>query len=413
MERFYVISNVPLLLTRLSDRSVESVAAWFKAHPSVELISRDGSSEYATAARKGAPQAIQVSDRWHILKNLSQALQVLLTAHLTVHRKKKTQEAGWREEAPGLTDRERRLSPQQAHIQNVHREDRLARYEQVMALAKQGMSQEVIARTVGVGHSTVSQWLRAGAFPERKPREQSSQIDSYRPYIQKRLSQGYHNLMGMYRELQAKGYQGSYASLHAQFAKPSSKVRAKQALSSPLAPVFPSARQATWLFLRRPEDLTTEEQEMVVRLRQLHPELDLAYVLVQQFALMVRTRTGERLDAWLSTVASSPLVDLQSFAKSVSEDKEAIFAGLTRDESNGPTEGHITRLKLIKRQGYGQANFDLLRLRVLSPSKKRKTAQDARTETNHKRRKRLVKSLPSGEEMPNSQHTTFGSSEVA
>ena len=145
--------------------------------------------------------------------------------------------------------------------------------------------------------------------------------------------------MGIYRELQAKGYRGSYASLHAQFAKSSSKVRTKQALSSPLAPVFPSARQATWLFLRRPEDLTTEEQEMVVRLRQLHPELDLAYVLVQQFASMVRTRTGERLDAWLSTVASSPLVDLQSFAKRVSEEKEAIFAGLTRDESNGPDSG--------------------------------------------------------------------------
>jgi transposase len=64
---------------------------------------------------------------------------------------------------------------------------------------------------------------------------------------------------------------------------------------------------------------------------------------------MVRTRTGERLDAWLSAVASSPLTDLQSFANSVSEDKEAVFAGLTRDESNGPTEGHITRLKLIKR----------------------------------------------------------------
>lgn len=218
--------------------------------------------------------------------------------------------------------------------------------------------------------------------------------------------------MGIYRELQAKGYRGSYASLHAQFAKSSSKVRTKQALSSPLAPVFPSARQATWLFLRRPEDLTTEEQEMVVRLRQLHPELDLAYVLVQQFASMVRTRTGERLDAWLSTVASSPLVDLQSFAKRVSEDKEAIFAGLTRDESNDPTEGHITRLKLIKRQGYGQANFDLLRLRVLSPGKKRRTLQDARVGTDHKRRKGLVRSLLPGEKSLDSQHTTTGISEV-
>ena len=72
------------------------------------------------------------------------------------------------------------------------------------------------------------------------------------------------------------------------------------------------------------------------RLRQLHPEIDLAYLLVQQFLQMVRTRTGERLDAWLGVVASSSLTDLQSFANGVLEDKEAVFAGLTRQESNGP-----------------------------------------------------------------------------
>ncbi len=220
----------------MPDRSVETVAAWFVAHPSIELISRDGSSEYAAAALKGAPQAIQVSDKWHVVKNLAKALQVLLTHHFTAQRKKKTQEVGKQKESAFSPERERRLSPQQARIQNVHREDRLARYEQVIALAKQGMSQELIARLVGVGHSTVSRWLRAETFPERKPREQASQLDPYRWYVQKRLSQGYHNLMGMYRELQSLGYQGSYATLHAQFAKSSSKTRAQQALSSPLTP---------------------------------------------------------------------------------------------------------------------------------------------------------------------------------
>ncbi len=117
----------------LPDRSVETVAAWFAAHPSIELISRDGSSEYAAAALKGAPQAIQVSDTWHLVKNLAKALQVLLTSHFTAQRKKKTQEVGKQKESAFSPDRERRLSPQQTHIQNVHREDRLARYEQVIA----------------------------------------------------------------------------------------------------------------------------------------------------------------------------------------------------------------------------------------------------------------------------------------
>jgi transposase len=407
LERAKVIDLLP-------DRSEKSVADWFAAHPSIELISRDGSAGYAAAALKGAPQAIQVSDKWHLVKNLAKALQILLTSYLTAHRKKKTQEVGRQKELASLPDPERRFSPQQARIQSVHREERLARYEQVMALAKQGMSQDLIARLVGVGHSTVSRWLRAGTFPERKPREQASQLDPYRSYIQKRQSQGYGNLMGIYRELQALGYQGSYANVCAQFANSSPKqVRKKQAASSPPEPAFPSARQAMWLFLRHQEELTTQEKETVEKLRQLHESIDLAYLLVQQFLQMVRTRTGERLDAWLEAVASSSLTDLQSFANSVLEDKEAVFAGLTREESNGPTEGHITRLKLIKRSMYGRAQFDLLRLRVLSPSKKRKPIPATKAGADHKPPKGRVKSLLSAETSLHSPLTTSLISEVA
>src|SRR6266849_2340440 len=107
-----------------------------------------------------------------------------------------------------------------------------------------------------------------------------------------------------------------------------------------------------FLFLRRPEDLKAEEQESVSKLRRLDPEIDQAYLFVQQFVQMMRTRTGEKLDAWLLAVGSSSLVDLHPFVNSVSEDKAAVLAGLTREESNGPTEGQITRLKLIKRSMY-------------------------------------------------------------
>ena len=120
LERAQVIALLP-------DRSEESVTAWFAAHPSIELISRDGSSTYAAAALKGAPQAIQILDTWHLVKNLAKALQVLFTSHLTAHRKKKTQEAGLQKEFASFPEPERRLSPQQARIQGVHREERLAR----------------------------------------------------------------------------------------------------------------------------------------------------------------------------------------------------------------------------------------------------------------------------------------------
>ena len=72
-------------------------------------------------------RSFQILDKWHLVKNLAKALQVLLTSHLTAHRKKKTQEAGLQKEFASLPEPERRLSPQQARIQGVHREERLAR----------------------------------------------------------------------------------------------------------------------------------------------------------------------------------------------------------------------------------------------------------------------------------------------
>ena len=100
-------------------------------------------------------------------------------------------------------------------------------------------------------------------------------------------------------------------------------------------------------------------------LRQVHPEVDLAYDLVQQFAQMLRERRGMRLDPWLAQVNQRKLPELQSCAAGVEKDKEAVRAGLTWGINNGVVEGHVTKLKLITRQGYGRASFPLLRQRVL------------------------------------------------
>src|SRR6266851_2720087 len=118
-------------------------------------------------------------------------------------------------------------SSQQAHLQRLHREERLAKYEQVLALLKQGMTRRAIADQVGIGLTTIQNWRLAGTFPERKPREQASQLDSFRPYVEKRWSEGYHNLMGIYRELQAQGYRGSYENVRAPFVTTSPKYRSK------------------------------------------------------------------------------------------------------------------------------------------------------------------------------------------
>lgn len=133
-----------------------------------------------------------------------------------------------------------------------------------------------------------------------------------------------------------------------------------------------SAQRATWLFVRQPEDLDQTQQAELALIRQANPSTEAAYCLAQAFMQMIHERAGHQLDAWLIEAEASQLPELKSFAKGIRQDKAAVVAGLTLPWSNGPLEGHVNRLKLIKRSMSGRAKLRLLRQRVLrSPSKKR------------------------------------------
>jgi transposase len=239
-------------LDLLPDREAASVAAWLKRYPSIEIISRDRSDTYATAARLGAPQALQVADRWHLLKNLSEALQRCFSRHLSTHRKQQLKEL--LEDPPVLqSKRTPYLSPLQEQTAQLHRAERLARYEQAVALRKQGLSHQAIAERVGVGHSTVQRWIEAGTFPERNRREQASQLDLYLPFIRERWEAGCHNMARIYRELGTKGYKGSYESVRNVIITLRQGDRHAPLRSDP--PL--SSCQVVWLFLRRSEEQET------------------------------------------------------------------------------------------------------------------------------------------------------------
>ena len=183
---------------------------------------------------------------------------MLLARHLAAHRKQKTMTTE-PEEPAQLEKRSGRLTAHQERVIQIHRAERLARYEQVILLSKQGLSQEAIAQRMGMGHSTVGQWLAAGTFPERKRREQSSQLDPYLPYALKCWSEGCHNITRIHEELKGQGYKGSYATVHSRLAplrqRAQAKMRAHLSESSPLI----SSRQASWLLLRQPDSLKAEE----------------------------------------------------------------------------------------------------------------------------------------------------------
>jgi transposase len=227
------------------------------------------------------------------------------------------------------------------------------------------MSLAAIAERVGIGHSTVSNWLAAGAYPETTRGPYVSRLGPYLPYLFQRWESGCHNMAALFRELVDRGYKGSYESVRDHLVRQLPEGKKNASKGAKLSPAPLPFRQATFLFLARPATLDTEEQETLSQLCQSHPEVDLAYDLVQQFAQMLRTRTGEHLDAWLEKVRASQIREFQSFVLGIERDKAAVVAGLTLPQNNGLVEGKVNKLKLIKRMGYGRAAFPLLRQRVL------------------------------------------------
>jgi transposase len=405
----------------LPDRTVETVSAWLKEHHSIETISRDGSSEYASAIKKGAPQAREVSDRWHLVKNLAGCISVLLAESLAQLRRAAAAANSQQVEQPSGEPPSYRRTRAERRAQQARQAERRVRYEQITALQKQGMKSAEIAADVGMAVRTVRQWLSRGDVPYAGPRKpRSSPLDSYKTYLLERWQQGCRTGAHLERELRAQGYKGSQkaiyrclATLELFVSSPSrrSSASASEETDSPPNPLLAlSAPQATWLFFRKEEDLKAEEQESLRQLRQASPHLETAYQLVEAFLHMVRERTGEQLDAWLGAVQASHLEAFQSFVNGVQQDKDAVLAGLTLPWSTGPVEGQVNRLKLIKRSMYGRAKFDLLKRRVLHHSKKslerknkkQQAQQGDRLETPRMRKQNT-----------NFQHTTIEISKVA
>jgi transposase len=361
LERHEVVDLLP-------DRQAQTAASWMQKHPEIKYVSRDRGSEYRAAAEAGAPQAVQVADRYHIKQNLTEAVQLLLSRVLTAMKNDQQREADdlqqQTERTPGI---EEWRPAQGKHVDQAietRRTERQGRYQQVMSLREQGLTAKQVAGRLGMTERTVRRWLQQGAAPETRPRRKyQSSFDPYAPYVLKRWQEGCRNGRQVWQEIAAQGYPGSsrMVSRFLETLKTTEQVRPAEAHRLPQY----TAKTAVWLFVRDPADLDEIEQEDLMAFCQMSMPLQIAYHLVQDFSQLMRKREGDRLDAWLAQVKESPLPELHSFVHGVEQDYDAVKAGLTLSINNGQVEGQVTKIKLFKRMMYGRARFDLLRQRVL------------------------------------------------
>ncbi len=352
----------------LPDREAETSAAWMRQQPDLMVVSRDRGGEYARAATLGAPQATQCADRFHVVKNLTEATQLLLARCQTeiMAQSRAAETSSLDQEKQVISIQEwRPLEP--AHVEKARlarRAGRQARYQQAVELHERGMKPKEIAKLLDLSDRTIQKWLASGTFPEaKKRRKRQSSFEEFAPFMLKRWQEGERRGVTFLHDLREQGYTGSERTVY-RYLETLKQTEVKASASLHRLQKF-SATTAAWLFVRDPKTLDEIEQEDLAAILQVSTTLKQAYGLVQDFLCMVHKREGERLDIWLAQIAESGLPELQSFAAGVEKDKDAVRAGLTWSINNGMVEGHVTKLKLIKRQGYGRAGFPLLRKRVL------------------------------------------------
>ncbi|MEU8800059.1 ISL3 family transposase [Spirillospora sp. NPDC048819] len=355
----------------LADRTADTLANWLHAHPGVEIVCRDRAGAYADGISRGAPEAIQVADRWHLWRNIGDAVERTVTRHRRALHALTPVSPGQADGAPAAcTPPPVPVSPP-AQLLGARR-DRVAvrtreRHAAVHTLIDQGRSHLQIACELELSRNTVRRFARTDdpddllvhAGTGQRPKE----LAAYDSYLRHRWNQGCTNAAQLFQELRSQGYRGAATTLR-QYLQPW-RTAPPTPPAGPARRRPPTVRQATGWFLRHPAHLDPDDQRRLDALCAACPQLNALRTHVRLFAEIMMDRTGQQLQAWMTSVLADDLPELHSFVTGLRRDQDAVTAGLTLPYSSGPVEGHVNRIKTIKRQMYGRASFDLLRKRIL------------------------------------------------
>jgi transposase len=388
-------------LDLLGDRTSDTLAAWLREHPGAQVVSRDRAGAYAAGIRVGAPDAVQVADRWHLWHNLVEAVEKVVRQHHGDLRDPTpappigngTGRTRGDAAADGDTDdgagadgagddgaSDDGASDDGASddgagddgagddgVPGSTGETRLAartreRHAAIHALLASGTSVSAISQALRLDRKTVRRFVRAGSVAELLTAHPTlgSVLDGYVDHLQQRWSAGVTDAVALTAEITALGYRGSVKTVR----------RYLQPLRSghtaiPRPPAPPTVREMTGLLTRHPDSLTDDERTTRDAVLNRSPALRATHDRVGEFATILTQRRGHELNRWLQQVGTDGAPALRSFAAGLERDHDAVTAGLTLSYSSGPVEGTIHRIKMIKRQMFGRANLDLLRKRVL------------------------------------------------
>lgn len=365
----------------LGDRKAETLANWLRCHPGVEVLSRDRSKIYRSGMTQGAPHAIQVADRFHLVQNLTETLEKVFSQY---HTELKAIEQEHRPHMSAPKVALVRAKPTatvaaQAQFQAKHQR-RSDQQQQIKRLNEQHWTQAAIAQTVGVSERTVRRYLKQPDFPPVQPHRKSfgkSVLDPYKSRFLKWWNGGIRQPRLLFSLLPQQGYEGSTRTVTRYISQlrsaqglpanvgcsPQSLVKVHDSQSPPL-----TARRVSYLVVKRNEKRNREEQDLMEKLKTQHLDFTTAIALADEFLQLLRQRQGEAFETWLMKAMKSSLKPFQAFAEGLLDDYEAVKASMTSNVSNGVVEGLNNRLKMLKRHMYGRAGLALLNKRFVLAS---------------------------------------------
>jgi transposase len=351
----------------LPDRRAETFSTWLREHPGVEVIARDRAGAYADGAAQGAPEVVQVADRWHLLRNVGDALRHAVERHHAALRRIAREVAAElaaervagepaSKPEPVPTALERRRAEARARRQ--------ARHDEAVRLREGGATLAAIAAALGTPPRTLAYWLTTGHAPLRDRGPAGSILDPFRDYLERRYAEGCRNARQLWRELRAQGFQGRPTIVRVWIGRwnKAGSGGAPTATSSHPGWRLPSVHAVTRLLTSDRDSAPDRDQRLCARLLEEVPELAAAADAARRLARVLRKEGAEPLADVLGAMKGTLL---DSLATSLERDAAAVQAALDTSWTTSPAEGQINKLKTLKRAMYGRAGFPLLRARVL------------------------------------------------
>ena len=353
------------IIDMIESRETDDVAKWLSTYPNIKVVSRDGSQQYAAAIRQAHPNAIQVSDRFHLIKGLTdyakQHISKVVAANFRIPVEEG--EAGvdggyW--EKPGFDAHD---LPEREHIANTEKKREVV--GEVRSLAAQGLANADIARVVGLDRATVRKYLSLSFNPAKTDfgSKKPGKLNPYTDTIDAMLMDC-RTFKDIEAAIRADGYDGAASTIR-MYATRKRRIFKDSAAETQGDTELIQRKCVTKLLYKPIEKIKDITESQLERVIMEYPAIGSLLDIVQSYRGMIFAKRVDDIDAWIETAAQNGIDEINSFINGISTDLDAVKNAIRFKYNNGLAEGSVNKVKVIKRIMYGRCCFKLLRNKIL------------------------------------------------